>query len=96
MTYEEVKEGLTELLKNPDTALAGAQDFLDKIKPDYDSIETLTKQAEDNDKKIRDLQDTNMKLFLNQTTEAKQEPDEEEEVTPVSIAKEMFATKEDK
>lgn len=93
MTYDEVKDTLTTLLSNPDTALAGAQDFLDKIKPDYDTLDTMKTQIEENDKKIRDLQDTNMKLFLAQTKE--QDPDPEpEEVTPQTIAAEMFKQEE--
>ena len=39
MTFKEVEEGLAELLKNPDTAQAGAKDFLEKIKTDYAIME---------------------------------------------------------
>lgn len=64
MTFDEVQKSLVELLKNPDTAQAGANDFLDQLKPDYESLESATVKLTEQDKKIRDLQDTNTKLLL--------------------------------
>lgn len=44
--------------------------MLSAIKADTESIDALTKSNQEKDAKIRDLQDTNIKLFLSQTGKA--------------------------
>lgn len=83
MTFEEVEKGLAELLKNPDTAQAGAKDFLEKIKPDYDTMESLSTKSKEADKRIRDLQDTNQKLFLSVTGENSSDEEQKNEDNPI-------------
>ncbi len=80
MKYEEFEERLTNLLQTPDSALALVKPLLDDVKKDYEQIITLTEKVEKQDGRIRDLQDTNMKLFLSQTgqkTKVEEEDDEE-------------------
>lgn len=67
MTYEEVKKKVTEVLQQPDSALVAIQPILEEIKADYEALVSLTSKVEAQDTRIRDLQDTNMKLFLSQT-----------------------------
>lgn len=78
MKYEEFKEKLTKIVSNADTALASLPAFLEEVKCDYEALETSTNKITESDKRIRDLQDTNMRLFLAQTGQAA-EPDEEPE-----------------
>lgn len=52
--------------------------MLDAIKVDTENIEALMKSNEEKDTKIRDLQDTNIKLFLSQTGKADDEGDNKE------------------
>lgn len=51
--------------------------LLDNIKTDTESINALMQSNTEKDTKIRDLQDTNIKLFLSQTGKADDEPDED-------------------
>jgi hypothetical protein len=94
MTFEEVEKGLAELLKNPDTAQAGAKDFLEKIKPDYDTMESLSAKSKEDDKRIRDLQDTNQKLFLSVTGENTEEEEQKNEDNPIDWDSLMTETEE--
>lgn len=79
MTYEEVEGKIKGLLENPDTALTGAGELLEGIKADYMTLESMTEKSERDEAKIRDLQDTNMKLFLSQTGNSGGKEEEEEE-----------------
>lgn len=81
MKYEEFEERLTKLLETPDSALALVKPLLDDVKKDYEQLITLTDKIEKQDGRIRDLQDTNMKLFLAQTGQKAKTEEEEEELT---------------
>ena len=97
MTYEEYKNGITDALSNPDTALTKVSPLLDALKDDLGVIETLKADGEAKDARIRDLQDTNLKLFLSQTSQASKEEDDEPSEA-VKAVDEFFANlnKEDK
>lgn len=79
MKYEELEARLTKLLETPDTALAALPEFLKEVKADYEGIVSLTNKSSEQEKRIRDLQDTNMKLFLMQTSAPKTKGQLEEE-----------------
>lgn len=76
-----------------DKAPEALSKLLKAVTEDVTTLESLTQANTENEKKIRDLQDTNMKLFLAQTGEEQKE-EEEPEVTPRSIAEEMFRKEE--
>lgn len=78
MKYEEFKTKLTDIVKDADTALSKLPAFLEEVKTDYEALSGAIEKVTESDKRIRDLQDTNMKLFLAQTGQAA-EPDEEPE-----------------
>lgn len=80
MKYEELKTKLTEILQEPDTALVKVGSLLDEIKADYETMLSLTEKVGKQDARIRDLQDTNMKLFLSQTGQAPEQAEEEDDV----------------
>ena len=64
MTYSEYENRIKEVLSKPDTALTEIQGVLDELKKDITTLETLTVTNTEQEKRIKDLQDTNMKLFL--------------------------------
>lgn len=80
MVYEEYDKMLTDILSNPDTALANIGAFKDALKEDLTSLESAKVANGDLEKRVRDLQDTNMKLYLSQGGA----PIEEEEPEPVT------------
>ena len=79
MKYEEFEARLTKMLETPDTALASLPEFLKEVKTDYEGIVSLTNKSSEQEKRIRDLQDTNMKLFLMQTSAPKSKGELEDE-----------------
>lgn len=72
-----------------DKAPEALSKLLKAVTDDVTALENLTTAHADDEKKIRELQDTNMRLFLAQTGEPQKE-EEEEEITPQSIAEKMF------
>ena len=71
--YENIAKGLTT-----ENAPDVVKQLLENIKADTESIEALTKSNEEKDTKIRDLQDTNIKLFLSQTGKANDDAKDDE------------------
>ena len=78
MKYEEYENRITEVLKNPDTALVEIKGVFEELKKDLTTLETLTVANADYEKRVKDLQDTNMKLFLSQGTKIEDTTDPEE------------------
>lgn len=93
MTYGEFEKKLTDLLSQPDSALANAKGFMEEVKADYESIISLTDKVSKNDARIRDLQDTNMKLFLAQTGQVKDSKEEDDDDLEGFDAVEAFVNK---
>lgn len=79
MTYDELKTKLTKILEQPDSALANVGPLLEEVKSDYEQIITLKEANEKNTTRIRDLQDTNMKLFLAQTGKVEDKNNEDDD-----------------
>lgn len=78
MTYDEFKTKLTKIVSDADTALANLPGFLDEVKADYETLSSSVSKVTEQEGRIRDLQDTNMKLFLAQTGQPVETPDEPE------------------
>lgn len=93
MTYDELEKKITEVLQQPDSALVNIMPVLKEIKADYESLVSLTSKVEQQDNRIRDLQDTNMKLFLNQTGQVKDKEDEDEDDVEGPDAIDAFVNK---
>lgn len=93
MTYDELEKKVTEVLQQPDSALVNIMPVLKEIKADYESLVSLTSKVEQQDNRIRDLQDTNMKLFLSQTGQAKDKEDEDEDDVEGPDAIDAFVNK---
>lgn len=78
MTYDEFKTRFTSIIGNPDTAQAESVGFLSDVEKDYTTLTSMTKKSDDDDKRIRELQDTNQKLFLSVTGSPEEEKEEED------------------
>lgn len=73
--YEKIAKTLTT-----ENAPDVVKQLLENIKADTESIEALSKSNDEKDAKIRDLQDTNIKLFLSQTGKADDDSPSDEEL----------------
>lgn len=84
MTFEEYDAKIKDVLTNPDTAQANIMGVMESLKGD---LETATSLAVENEKlkdRIRDLQDTNAKLFLGTTSKSSESAsDDGEDLTGV-------------
>lgn len=78
MTIDEVKTRITDLVSNPDKATENAVGLISDLEADYTNLDSMTAKVADQDARIKELQDTNQRLFLSVTGQAK-EPEEEEE-----------------
>lgn len=87
MKYEEYEAKLNDVVKNPDSAATAVLDILKDIKADTDTLASLEAGIAERDGRIRDLQDTNMKLFLRQTGAG---PEDEDEKDPDAVLDELF------
>ena len=67
MKAEDYKNLITEMVSHPDNAAETATKLIDMVKEDSEIFENLTNKVNSQDQKIRDLQDTNTKLFLSVT-----------------------------
>ena len=76
MTYDDYEKRVSALISNPDQAPITAQEILSEIKTDTEKIASLESSIAEKDARIRDLQDTNMKLFLSQSAPVEDEPEE--------------------
>lgn len=79
MTYEDVKTRVTDLISNPDTAAENAVGLLSDLESDYTNLDSMTKKVEEQETHIKELQETNQKLFLSVTGQAGEEEEEKEE-----------------
>lgn len=87
MTYDEYKKEFEELVKAPDKVAETALKLLDELKTDMESLDSAKATLAERETKIRDLQDTNTKLFL-QLTGSGAQP--EEPKTPEDILSTMM------
>lgn len=84
MKYEEY-EAIAKTLTT-ENAPEVVKTMLEGIKLDTENLESMTKSLEEKDTKIRDLQDTNIKLFLSASTgKADDDPKTDEELAEERI-----------
>lgn len=79
MDKEKYLNLINQSIKEPEKSPSLMKDLIDIIEEDTKEYENLTKIKEENQKKIRELQDVNMKLFLSQTNKQTEESEEKEE-----------------
>lgn len=90
MTYEEYEKSINGVLSNPDTALANIPTVLDEIKKDLTNLETVTTENASLQQRIKDLQETNMKLYLSMTG-SEPDADEDEPATGLGVIDEFLS-----
>lgn len=81
MTYKEYESALNGIVQNPDTAPTAVQSLLQEIKTDTEALATAINGISERDARIRDLQDTNIKLFMSQSSAPENDPEPEPEMT---------------
>lgn len=86
MKYEDY-EGIAQTL-TVENAPQVVKAMLDAVKEDLGERDALLIAQTEQEAKIKDLQDTNIKLFLSQTGKA--DMGEEEEKTPDEVLDELF------
>lgn len=79
MKYEDYVDKINGVLAEPDTSLTNVTGILEDLKADLTSKETLEAENETLRKRISDLQETNMKLYLSITGAETEEEKEEAE-----------------
>lgn len=84
MTFDEAQAKIVNAMGNPDTMETQMTDILKEMKTDYEGFASVSAELEKANTRIRDLQDTNHKLFLAQTGFA-DEPDDVEKPTGVGV-----------
>lgn len=91
MTKEEYATLITEIVANPDTATVKAKELSDALSADLDALESLKSSNADYEKRVRDLQDTNIKLFLAQTGKPAEKEDENSELSLSDFAHKLVS-----
>ena len=81
MTYQEYEAALNGVVQNPDTAPTAVQAILQEIKTDADALATAINGISERDARIRDLQNTNIKLFMSQSGAPENDPEPEPEMS---------------
>lgn len=76
MNYEEYETTIRTILSKPDTALTEITPVLQELKTDLETYESTKAEVENLNNRVRDLQDTNIKLFLSQGGGTKSEDKE--------------------
>ena len=94
MTLDEYKAKITEIVQNPDKSAELGVNLLESIKGDLTRLGELNTSIDKLNGKVKDLQDTNMKLFLAQTNQRPKTDDAEDK--PVTLDDMIKAITEDK
>lgn len=64
MTFEELKNRIDKAVSDPDSIQANIGTIMDDIKTDYETLTAMVERNAAQDEKIRTLQDTNTRLYL--------------------------------
>lgn len=100
MTYEEYEERINNALANADTAPTEFVSILSDLKTDLTAKDALETEKTELETRVRDLQDTNMKLYLSVTGNSDEDEEEEEPAEGTAVVDELmdalFKESEDK
>lgn len=64
MKIEDFETRFNDIISNPDTGLANAPDFLEEVRGDYASAVALGEKVAELEARVKDLQESNVKLYL--------------------------------
>lgn len=90
MKLDEYKEKINEIVTNSDTAPASAAEILKEIEIDLVAKKTADDKVAELESKVTDLQNTNMKLYLNVTGAEDTAADEDEPATGLGVIDEFI------
>lgn len=79
MKIEDFKTRFNSIVSNPDTGIADASDFLTEVEADYTNATNLAEKVQELEARVKDLQETNIKLYLAQTGAGEEENDDPDE-----------------
>ena len=100
MTYEQYEQRINNALANADTAPTEFVNILSELRTDLTAKDTLETEKAELETRVRDLQDTNMKLYLSVTGNSDEEEDEDEPAEGTAVVDELmdvlFKESEDK
>lgn len=100
MTYEQYEERINNALANADTAPTEFVNILSELKTDLTAKDTLETEKTELETRVRDLQDTNMKLYLSVTGNSDEDEDDDEPAEGTAVVDELmdalFKESEDK
>ena len=82
---------INKSIKSPEEAPTIMKELISVVEEDYNEFESLKSNLDNSNDKIRNLQDTNMKLFLSQTNQ-KEEEQEDKEMTPDEVVDDFIKT----
>lgn len=90
MTYEEYETRINGALANPDTAPTEFVNILSDLKTDLTAKDTLETEKTELETRVRDLQDTNMKLYLSVTGKSDGDEEEDEPAEGTAVVDELM------
>lgn len=90
MTYEEYEKRINGALANVDTAPTEFVNILSELKTDLTAKETLETEKTELETRVRDLQDTNMKLYLSVTGTSDEDEEEDEPAEGTAVVDELM------
>lgn len=90
MTYEEYEKRINGALANPDTAPTEFVNILSDLKTDLTAKDTLETEKTELETRVRDLQDTNMKLYLSVTGNSNEDEEEDEPAEGTAVVDELM------
>lgn len=89
MKYEEYESAIRAMVENPDTMLTSVDGILDNLKTDLETRDALTGEVDELNARVKDLQETNIKLWISKGGEVVEE-DEKEPATGKDVITEIL------
>lgn len=100
MTYEQYEQRINNALANADTAPTEFVNILSELRTDLTAKDTLETEKAELETRVRDLQDTNMKLYLSVTGTSTEDDEDDEPAEGTAVVDELmdvlFKESEDK
>ena len=90
MKYEEYEQRINNALANADTAPTEFVSILSELKTDLTAKDTLETEKTELETRVRDLQDTNMKLYLSVTGGSADDEEEDEPAEGTAVVDELM------
>ena len=90
MKYEEYEQRINSALANADTAPTEFVNILSELKTDLTAKDSLETEKADLENRVRDLQDTNMKLYLSVTGGSEDDEEEDEPAEGTAVVDELM------